>query len=1287
MVFIFKKHKRRLCYAVMLISFLVSCLQASISFSDRNGSVRLNNGSTLFVGSAINNWDGTLEKKDGASINGDIIIFQNGILESGGTDALLNAMYQGGGLETLFLTGSSRIRAEPGLLIPQVLVSGGNNSIEGQPRFSGDISLDGDSNTSLILALQSAMNKNINVNYGSIILNDDLHFADDANFQGEGLVDLNFKSLHFSPYDLIATHSLLFHNATDINLHSRVNLSSTYIFDGETFVNGHGNVLDLSAGGRLVVRPQSKVYLSDVYLRGFGYGGQIIFSDNTSSLHLSNVHIELDDNMRMTIGSISVEGDSVFILKHWDWTFDIHATLTVNGATLWLDVDNPQSGNLPGLLNIPNPLYLDHIWNLTNEMEGRHLGNFSLIQTGTVKELGWSMTQTGTDVTCILVRAPLFSDVSMLRNCDVPPVKKIDIRESITIDGQGAWISFSNSGSPEFVVAPGKTVRLKNVNLLRITSTTFSLGEGASLEIDKSVVFELIEDLSLTGDYIKVLGTDTDPNIFIIRGVGSQKRVTIDPIYQQTLSGSNIIKTFDMGLATVVLENVEFSGLQSVNVNRVQMPGGGDFVGAFGLFDNATVDIDVDSSMSFYTEGASGLLNMLSTGLTLSGFILFSPQFDSTLHMKFNLLQKINTAPTVNLADNAIYLTSATGRARMVFDDYSVVLNLLGSNSFITDVHSFIGGQKISVLQFPIKQQSVDLTLDGALRLTSNQPNAIDTSFVRSISGRLHPVQMAITQLRLKKQRACDKRRVLKQARQEKLPIVMPTLKKTPLSKKEVEKKAGIVLAKNNKKPKTEKKTKENKTILHRDVDILDTDELTRLGPVGETPEPYIVYEKSNSPSDVFGNIGGDAQRQLTKAAGKIGVQDGTVTDFGIDTNNVLTLWMLGNAKLLQGVDATWKLDDKLYVHGENNVIRVTNTMQFTGNIIFDVGARLTFEFDESANNPTVIFDSSVYKTLFLSPLVQLEFKGTGTVLFTNGKCITFTGTQDTEQALITITDDAAMKLGSGVAGNDTVIISGYGDVAIENGASLFVKRGQHLIFGDAITDNIGFIVNRSGIVDIGDSLEDGVTSVSKDLARISFIKTTYSISFAQGGILNIGKGGVFAVNAKSDVAYDKQYAGLLQTLNLGDGSLFWLDHDGRFVIGQNKADAKTGQISQITFNSKYGSMQGDGVVELAGTSLIGRPCFWTAARMLYDAQHLVRLFINRKKQLNFSTFFVAEDGKAWLFNKDVDLYKLGFPTPTSTIFMLFTDDEIRNDDKTTGYVYGVNNGQMFAILPDGTRT
>jgi hypothetical protein len=49
-------------------------------------------------------------------------------------------------------------------------------------------------------------------------------------------------------------------------------------------------------------------------------------------------------------------------------------------------------------------------------------------------------------------------------------------------------------------------------------------------------------------------------------------------------------------------------------------------------------------------------------------------------------------------------------------------------------------------------------------------------------------------------------------------------------------------------------------------------------------------------------------------------------------------------------------------------------------------------------------------------------------------------------------------------------------------------------------------------------------------------------------------------------------------------------------------------------------------------------------------------------------------------------LYRTEQYTLNTTIFSLYDDDDIRSDNITTGYVYGYNNGVLFAILPDSSR-
>jgi hypothetical protein len=46
-------------------------------------------------------------------------------------------------------------------------------------------------------------------------------------------------------------------------------------------------------------------------------------------------------------------------------------------------------------------------------------------------------------------------------NCIVDPIKVVNVVNTLTIDGQGAWIEFCNPTTPQFIVAAGATVTLQ----------------------------------------------------------------------------------------------------------------------------------------------------------------------------------------------------------------------------------------------------------------------------------------------------------------------------------------------------------------------------------------------------------------------------------------------------------------------------------------------------------------------------------------------------------------------------------------------------------------------------------------------------------------------------------------------------------------------------------------------------------------------------------------------------------------------------------------------------------
>jgi len=138
--------------------------------------------------------------------------------------------------------------------------------------------------------------------------------------------------------DLSGTFSfpMIFNENSHTNLFKDSTLHNSWLFTSSTFLNGNGKILDLASTGSIIVDHNSTLHLSNITLKGVR-NGLLILNNDASKIYMSNVNIELDEVVTITIGGIYVNGPSTFILKNYDWTFDQNASLTVDGVVLWKD--------------------------------------------------------------------------------------------------------------------------------------------------------------------------------------------------------------------------------------------------------------------------------------------------------------------------------------------------------------------------------------------------------------------------------------------------------------------------------------------------------------------------------------------------------------------------------------------------------------------------------------------------------------------------------------------------------------------------------------------------------------------------------------------------------------------------------------------------------------------------------------------------------------------------------------------------------------------------------------
>ncbi|MCB9493669.1 MAG: hypothetical protein H6679_05335, partial [Epsilonproteobacteria bacterium] len=900
------------------------------------------------------------------------------------------------------------------------------------------------------------------------------------------------------------------------------------------------------------------------------------------------------------------------------------------------------------------------------------------------------------DCGCILTEAPLVADVLMVCNCNVGPIEQIEVQADLTINGQGAWIMFSDPDTPQFIVDPGVTLTLENVNLFRINRATFQLGEGSVVVIGNNVTFELSEDVSFAGDQFFVLGDTANPNVFTIRGSGSQKRLIFLPVFVDTINGPAVVQNFDLGVNTLQLQNIELIGIESIAIDAVPLVGGGVFVGAIGLSGNTVIDLLEDNGANFVTEGDNNILRLLEDGLSLNGVALFSEFFDSDLHIQFDLLAVLAANPQVTFADDFIFVGSTDTKSSLIFDDNSVSVTNLGSNSITVDENSFLGGRNIEILDFPIKQSSTNFILDSTVALSSNLPDPIDSSFVRSPSrgyGWLGNRPRPLT--------ALDVRRSREYANlQKRAATVNRDLSNYKPARKETDRAGRVV---QNLEMVAQARQEAQVVSATKDVEVETASKTTRQM-TREFELPAIVELKVE-----------DSIVQYQGAPGSILVRRGTLTEFGVSPVIPLSLFMDDRAVLeMNDAPTTLKEGDTIFVQGDNNRIVIKSDFFIEGSFNFNEEADLTFEFDRQAIDPQIIFKTvngqgvALDKDNFLSlpKNVKIKFEGVGTVWFQDGYSIEFRGNkpdlqtqplcipietdprnllseEERERPLLVFREGTAVRL-SGLADStavdtSTVEMHGVGKVAVENGAHIFVEGDQQLKFCRAIDDDIRVSIDHNGVLDIDALRQD--TDTASPQAFVSFVDGIYGLNIEQEGIIRLGRNGVFEFHSDRG----KRKRGLLVDLRVVyQGQILMDDETSTIRFGFNSLSPKMAINWPFPADLVGGIISGDGFVELVETGFSGQ-LQSVKFEEIFDeikTQELVRELINQVPSLSFSTFFINRDGDKKLLNKETSLYK----PPLPTIINLLDDDIITGDDPANGSVSGTNGGISFVILSNGTR-
>lgn len=363
---------------------------------------------------------------------------------------------------------------------------------------------------------------NIDLNGGKVVFNRTLRFNDKARFVSSGTVDLNGRSLILGGTDLTWDNDIWWQNANDIQLNSRVTLESAWYFDGDAHISGNGNVLDISNGGTLWIRPNTTLSLTNLKLKGLGWG-TIMFDDTSSELRLSNVEIEMDDNYTFTTGGIYVDGPTNIVTKNYIFTLDESSSMTLDGISLTYDT-----------LEFVNQ---DNIQ--PNREVDPHSTHITYLNNAVVRNYNFGD---------VLSEAYYDDDVDLTSDFITYPTKRIFFDNSLILNGNTHVISFSRTDEALIVVADGREAQFTNVVLRDFSPVHVSLGTDSSLIFNDKTVIELASSEDLTYTW-------TFKGECILNGKGQ----TID------LSSGGAIEVAEAG-SSLLLDNIIIKGLSNNNL-------------------------------------------------------------------------------------------------------------------------------------------------------------------------------------------------------------------------------------------------------------------------------------------------------------------------------------------------------------------------------------------------------------------------------------------------------------------------------------------------------------------------------------------------------------------------------------------------------------------------------------------------------------------------------------------------------------------------------------------------
>jgi hypothetical protein len=237
----------------------------------------------------------------------------------------------------IYLSGNNFVDFTQGTNPIPMLISGINNTMTGNGSINTPI-IFADSAATLTYGLLGDVSEDMSLNGGTLILSRNLVLNDAATISGSGTINLGFNNIHFSAQESSWTGTLKWNGEqSTMFLNGTLDLSGTWTITGSCIIQGQGNTLDFSQGGKIIVDTDSHLTIRNVRLAGV-HGNVIDGIDATAQVVLDNVTWVQNDHAAFTQGSLLFRNTVHMVGPDTVFAYQSNQTSTLEPlSTLYLD--------------------------------------------------------------------------------------------------------------------------------------------------------------------------------------------------------------------------------------------------------------------------------------------------------------------------------------------------------------------------------------------------------------------------------------------------------------------------------------------------------------------------------------------------------------------------------------------------------------------------------------------------------------------------------------------------------------------------------------------------------------------------------------------------------------------------------------------------------------------------------------------------------------------------------------------------------------------------------------